>query len=134
MLSTLSTLSVLRTLACTAAFTLAALAPAVALADLPPPEGGTIDPDCTVDSQAVAGESCATCSTAGGTSCQTELGGDYNFVCQQSTNVQIWCNGPDRTQTLTSSCALGTGAAAPFGGVAVVAAALALWSRRRRVA
>jgi len=119
--------------------------PAVALADVPPADGGSgtggsasgvLNADCTVVRETEAGETCQQCQFSGSdSSCQDELGSDYNFVCQYSSTVEIWCNGPSRTVTQTPGCALGGPAAPLHGGalaglVGAVAAALAM--RRRR--
>ena len=120
-----------------AAFTLALSLPAVALADIPPPDGGTrVDPNCTADLQSIAGTTCTECVISGSdTSCQVELGKDYSFVCQYSAKVQIWCNGPERTRVESPACAL-EGAPAtggPARGVALAALlGAAAWVMRRR--
>jgi hypothetical protein len=124
---------------CFVASTVLALAlslPAVALADVPPADGGAaVTSDCTAALQARAGSSCAECMVTGSnTSCQVELGHDYNFVCNQSPTVQIWCNGPDRLMTDNAACALG-GSPVPVRPAGAAVAALlgiAAWALRRR--
>jgi hypothetical protein len=113
----------------------------LAHADVPPADGGTTDPSCTVAAQSIAGSTCGECVISGSdTSCQLELGADFNFVCDQSATVQVWCNGPARTATQNPSCAVpahvASGASGAAGGVgailAVVGIAVASLRRRRR--
>ena len=127
-----------RRFAASSAFALALSIPALALADVPPADGG-VDTECTVAAQSVAGSTCAECAITGAdTACQVELGSDYNFACQYSATVQIWCNGPARTATPSAGCALPGSALADgragCGGVATLTALLgvAAWSMRRR--
>ena len=123
--------------AAAAALALALSLPALALADVPPADagGGGVNPDCTAVLQSIAGSTCTECVISGSdTSCQVELGKDYNLVCQYSAKVQIWCNGPERTQLQSRACALG-GSPAPAGpGGAALAGLLgiAAWVVRRR--
>ena len=119
------------------AFALAILVPALAHADVPPPDGGAaVDLDCTVGIQSTAGRACAECQiTSSDTSCTLELGSDYHLVCQRSPTVQVWCNGPSGTPVQGSSCALGGSPVpgAPAGGAALTALlAISAWSARRR--
>ncbi len=119
------------------ALAMALCSPRLASADVPPPEGGAgVDPNCTVSAESVAGSTCAECVIANAdTSCQLELGPDYNFACQQSPMVQVWCNGPARTMTVNPSCAFARGPVPgrPAGGAALNALiAIAAWSTRRR--
>jgi hypothetical protein len=128
------------------AFALAFLLPALALADVPPADGGTststgtgggaaaYDPSCNVDTQSVNGTTCAACNiTSDDTSCSVETGPDYNYVCTQSAKVQIWCNGPNRLSANEPSCAL-RGAPMPAGAASLAAliGLAALGLRRRR--
>jgi hypothetical protein len=120
------------------AFALALSIPGAALADVDggtTSDAGTTDPTCTIDTQSSNGTTCKVCAISGSdTGCQTELGNDYNYVCTHDPSTEVWCNGPDRTQNLSPSCALGstpaTGGAA-FGAV-IALAALSGWGRKRR--
>jgi hypothetical protein len=112
--------------------------PAVALADVPPADGG-VNQDCTVISQTQSGETCQQCVVQGGSdsACQDELGADYLYVCNYSASIQIWCNGPDRNASQAAGCAVRAAPLAREGGGALVAlasvAAAALAMRRRRL-
>jgi hypothetical protein len=121
--------------AASSAFALLLSLPALALADVPPADGGPgVNLDCTTVLQATAGTSCSECVvTSSDTSCQVELGRDYNFVCNYSPTVEIWCNGPDRLKTDSSACALGASPLPASAAGAIVAALLgvAAWARRR---
>jgi MYXO-CTERM domain-containing protein len=107
--------------------------PTAALAD---PDGGTVtDPTCSVASQTQSGETCQECQISGtDTACQDELGNDYSFVCQYSSTLEIWCNGPSRDVTQSTGCAFGVGSAGgPAGGAALAAlVGIAAWATRRR--
>jgi MYXO-CTERM domain-containing protein len=113
-------------------------APELARADVPPADGGTSDPGCSIAAQSVAGSTCAECVVASGdTSCPIQLGADYNFVCDVSATVQVWCNGPSRTATQNPSCAVpvapaSDGAARVAVALAVAGLAAASLRRRRR--
>ena len=137
-----------RRLSASFAFAFTFVLPALALADVPPADGGAggsstvtaadgggVNPACTLDNQGAPGNMCAVCVvTSSDTNCALELGGDYVFACQQSSTKQVWCNGPSGTSSPAAGCTLG-GAPAPAGpGGAVLAAALglAVWSVRRR--
>ncbi len=123
-----------RRLVASSVFSLALFLPALALADVPPADGG-VDLDCTVAAQSVAGTTCAECVvTSSDTACQTQLGQDYNYACSYSSTEQIWCDGPPRTATPSVSCALqGSPTGKAGGGVALTALlALTAWAARRR--
>ena len=125
-------------------------APAVALADLAPPDAGgtgggtsgaggsgSFDPSCNVAQQQQAGETCESCSATASdmTTCQAELGGGFNFACQSSADVQVWCNGPDRNSYQSGGCTIGGVQASPArvaGGVGAALLVLAAWAARRR--
>ena len=133
------------------AFALAFLVPALALADVPPADGGTTttgstttagtggepaatDPSCNVSTQSINGTTCAECKLeTDDTNCAVEVGADYNYVCSQSDKVQIWCNGPSRLTLNEPSCAL-RGAPLPAStmGLAAVIGLAALGLRRRK--
>jgi hypothetical protein len=113
--------------------------PAVALADVPPADGGgsggaSVDLSCTPTSQNTAGSTCAQCTaSADDAACQTELGSEYSFVCNHSATVQVWCTGPDRNISPDPGCALGSSPlpAGPAFAVVMALLGLAAWSRRR---
>jgi hypothetical protein len=96
-------------------------------------DGGATDPTCTVAARAQSGETCATCDlSTGDTQCSDELGADYNFVCQYSATVQVWCNGPDRSATLTPTCAARASSSPSVGAASLLGAlAVAGFLRRR---
>jgi hypothetical protein len=54
----------------------------------------TNNPECTVAAQSIAGSTCQECNPTG--SACSDLGSDYNFACNASSTVAIWCNGPAR--------------------------------------
>jgi hypothetical protein len=124
-----------------AALTLGLAVSSIALADVPPADGGgtgggtggaTTNPGCTITAQSVSGSTCQECLISDSdTSCQDELGADYNYVCTYSATEQIWCNGPDRNAMLSPGCAL---AASPANGAlaGLTALALAALALRRR--
>jgi hypothetical protein len=124
-----------RLVAASFALALALSVPVAALADVPPADGGA-DPDCTVAWQSVDGTTCTECVVASSdTSCQLQLGTSYNFACQQSATVQVWCTGPARTTTQNPGCALGGSPVpgVPAGGAAMAALiGIAAWAMRRR--
>src|SRR5580658_6389343 len=102
------------------AVALALAAPGLALADVPGGDGGAstadagINPDCTVKNQSDT-QSCSVCNVADSdTNCQLQLGDDYNYVCNYSPTVEVWCNGPNGmvasdTTTSATSCAMPSG-------------------------
>jgi hypothetical protein len=114
----------------------AALAGDGGTAGSPAAGGGssTNDPNCNVLSQTMAGETCQECMTSPGVKCGDQLGKDFNYACTQSSTVQIWCNGPARTQYLSQGCSVGapSDAAAPIAAFALVAAIGAALERRAR--
>jgi hypothetical protein len=130
-----------RRLAAPFALALALAAPS-AFADVPPADGGTgtgggsstNNPNCTVSQESVSGTTCQECVISGtDTGCQDELGNDYNFVCTQSSTVEIWCNGPPRTAFGDpSGCALRAPSGSSGAAHAGLALALAAIARRRR--
>jgi len=126
--------------------TVFSLAPS-ARADIPNPTGSgggatstggtggtsTGDPNCTIAVEQVAGSTCQTCDP--GSSCGS-LTKDYNFVCQASAKVAVYCNGPKRTtpsdQNVACSVSVPGGALGGAAGCGSLAAAVALLMRRRR--
>ncbi len=127
------------------AFTFALAIPAVALADVPPADGGSggsastsavLDADCTVAAQTMAGHTCQQCQVQGSSdsSCQDELGSDYNYVCKYSATVEVWCDGPAQTTFPDPSCALRAAPAPQSSGpvAALLGVALAALALRRR--
>jgi hypothetical protein len=98
--------------------------------------GATNDTNCTVAEESIAGSTCQECNPT--TSACTSLGSDYNFVCQSSGTVAVWCNGPIRNapSDQNTSCSVSVPGAAWSGVAAACAlmAAAALGLRRRRSA
>ena len=95
--------------------------------------GVTVDPTCTITNQVRDGETCQVCQfTSSDMVCVGQLGSQYNFVCNYSPNVEVWCDGPSRVKTQDQGCAFG-GAPAPAGGALLAAlAGVAVWAKRRR--
>ncbi len=89
---------------------------------------GVNDPDCTVAAEEIAGTTCQACDPT--TSACTSLGSDYNFVCQNSATVAVWCNGPARTtpsdQNAACAVAVPGGAWSGMAAVGALAAAAVL--------
>jgi MYXO-CTERM domain-containing protein len=120
---------------------------ASALADVPNPSsssssgstttsgtgGSKYAADCSVAGQSQSGTTCATCT---GGACSS-LGGDFNFVCNESATVQVWCNGPIRnvpSDQNVAGCSVSV-ANSPLSGAAAacgLAALAGLFLRRRR--
>jgi hypothetical protein len=89
------------------------------------------DSSCNVLSQTESGDTCGECMT--GAKCTDQLGKDYNYVCTQSSTVEIWCNGPARTQYPGQGCSLSASGAAGAPILALaVASAIAVFGRRAR--
>jgi MYXO-CTERM domain-containing protein len=116
------------------AFALTLSVPGVAAAD----DGGTStggsssDGSCNVLSQMESGDTCGACMTSGG-KCTDQLGKDYNYVCTQSSTVEIWCNGPARTQYPGQGCSVSASGAAGAPILALaIAGAIAAFGRRSR--
>lgn len=91
------------------------------------------DPECSVDTEQVAGSTCQECDPTKGCSVPK----DYNLVCQRSATAAVYCNGPNRNQFSDSNVACsvalpgGSWSGAVAGG-ALAAAIAGLLRRRRR--
>jgi hypothetical protein len=94
----------------------------------------TNNPNCTIDVEQQDGRTCQTCNPS--STCGS-LSSDYSMVCQQSSTVQIWCNGPnenvapDQNTTGCSVAAPGTWTGAAAAGALAIAAAMFLRRSRR---
>jgi len=128
------------------------LAPS-ARADVPPADGGTTTTtttgaggatsgnnlNCTIPEEQVAGTTCQECDPSGSTAAVgacSALDSTFNMVCQYSSSIQVWCNGPIRDvpqDQNVASCAVAVPGGAWSGMAAcAIAAAAALATRRRR--
>jgi hypothetical protein len=95
--------------------------------------GAGNNPTCTIAQESIAGSTCTECDPS--SNCKS-VGSDFNFVCQRTPNIQVWCNGPKRTTPSDSNVACSVsvpgGAWTGAAGAALAVAASLLMRRRSR--